>query len=97
MKTLYLLRHAKSSWAAPEQKDYDRPLDERGLEEAPEMAARLLARKQIDPEILRDQVTSPNGTTYAGLQRMKAHDFRGLIKETVLAATERSKELSQDS
>lgn len=60
-------------------------------------AARLLARKQIDPEILRDQVTSPNGTTYAGLQRMKAGDFRGLIRETVLAATARSKELSQDS
>jgi pyrroline-5-carboxylate reductase len=60
-------------------------------------AARLLASKRIDPEILRDQVTSPNGTTFAGLQRMKAGDFRGLIKETVLAATARSKELSQDS
>lgn len=60
-------------------------------------SARLLARKKIDPEILRDQVTSPNGTTYAGLQRMKAGDFRGLIRETVLAATARSKELSQDS
>ena len=53
-------------------------------------AARLLAQKKIDPEILRDQVTSPNGTTYAGLQRMKAGDFRGLIRETVLAATARS-------
>lgn len=60
-------------------------------------SARLLARKNIDPETLRDQVTSPNGTTYAGLQRMKARDFRGLIKETVLAATARSKELSRDS
>ena len=59
-------------------------------------AARLLARKKIDPEILRDQVTSPNGTTYAGLQRMKAGDFRGLIRDTVLAATARSKELSKD-
>ncbi len=60
-------------------------------------SARLLARKKIDPEILRDQVTSPNGTTYAGLQRMKAGDFRGLIRETVLAATARSKELSKDA
>ena len=59
-------------------------------------SARLLARKQIDPEILRDQVTSPNGTTYAGLQTMAARDFRGLIRETVLAATARSKELSKD-
>ena len=60
-------------------------------------SARLLARKNIEPEILRDQVTSPNGTTYAGLQRLKAGDFRGLIRDTVLAATARSKELSQDS
>lgn len=60
-------------------------------------AARLLARKQIDPETLRDQVTSPNGTTFAGLQRLKAGDFRGLIRETVLAATARSRELSRDA
>jgi pyrroline-5-carboxylate reductase len=59
-------------------------------------SARLLARKNIEPETLRDQVTSPNGTTFAGLQRLKAGDFRGLIRETVLAATARSKELSQD-
>ncbi len=60
-------------------------------------SARLLAHAKIDPEILRDRVTSPNGTTYAGLQRMKAGDFRGLIRETVLAATARSKELSKDA
>ncbi len=60
-------------------------------------AARLLARKKIDPEILRDQVTSPNGTTFAGLQVMKARDFRGVLRDTVLAATARSKELSKES
>ena len=59
-------------------------------------SARLLARKNIEPEILRDQVTSPNGTTFAGLQRLKAGNFRDLIRETVLAATARSRELSQD-
>ena len=60
-------------------------------------AARLLARKKIEPELLRNQVTSPNGVTFAGLQRMAARDFRGLIRETVLAAKARSKELSTDS
>jgi pyrroline-5-carboxylate reductase len=60
-------------------------------------AARLLARMNIEPETLRNQVTSPNGTTFAGLQRMAAGDFRGLIRETVLAAKARSEELSQDS
>ncbi|MCB1664896.1 MAG: histidine phosphatase family protein [Pseudomonadales bacterium] len=44
MKTLYLLRHAKSSWANPGQKDYDRPLNDRGMHDTPEMAARLRER-----------------------------------------------------
>jgi len=41
MKNLYLLRHAKSSWASPGMKDFDRPLNERGLADAPDMAMRL--------------------------------------------------------
>ncbi|MEQ1797824.1 MAG: histidine phosphatase family protein [Lacibacter sp.] len=45
MKTLLLVRHAKSSWEEPGQKDFDRPLNERGLKDAPMMAKRLLARK----------------------------------------------------
>jgi len=38
MKTLYLCRHAKSSWADPGMDDFDRPLNERGLRNAPHMA-----------------------------------------------------------
>lgn len=60
-------------------------------------SARLMAGTGTEPEVLRDQVTSPNGTTFAGLQRMAARDFRGIIRETVLAATNRSKELSRDT
>jgi pyrroline-5-carboxylate reductase len=58
-------------------------------------SARLLARTQEPPETLRNQVTSPNGTTLAGLQRMEARDFRGLMRETVLAAMARAGELSR--
>jgi pyrroline-5-carboxylate reductase len=58
-------------------------------------SARLLEQRKLPPEQLRDEVVSPNGTTFAGLQRMKARDFRGIIKETVLAATARSEELSK--
>ena len=42
MKKLIVVRHAKSSWAIPGQKDFDRPLNERGKKDAPEMAQRLL-------------------------------------------------------
>lgn len=59
-------------------------------------AARLLARRQVDPEVLRNQVTSPNGTTLAGLRQMEAGNFRATIKETILAAQARAAELSRD-
>jgi pyrroline-5-carboxylate reductase len=48
-----------------------------------------------DPEALRNQVTSPNGTTAAGLRRLAEGGFRGLIRDTVLAAKARSEELAQ--
>ena len=40
MKTLFLIRHAKSCWNHPDLKDIDRPLNERGLANAPSMAQR---------------------------------------------------------
>lgn len=45
MKSLLLIRHAKSSWDNPTQNDFDRPLNARGLKDAPVMAQRLLDRK----------------------------------------------------
>lgn len=49
MKTLILVRHAKSSWSDAAMPDGQRPLNERGKKDAPEMAQRLVARKiQID-------------------------------------------------
>lgn len=41
MKTLILVRHAKSSWEHQEQSDFDRPLNDRGLKDAPMMAKRI--------------------------------------------------------
>ncbi|HMQ00829.1 MAG TPA: histidine phosphatase family protein [Cyclobacteriaceae bacterium] len=44
MKTIFLVRHAKSSWDFPNLSDFDRPLNNRGLRNAPEMGARLKAK-----------------------------------------------------
>ncbi len=41
MKKLLIVRHAKSSWAEPAQPDIERPLNERGKTDAPEMAKRV--------------------------------------------------------
>lgn len=42
MKTLLLARHAKSDWGDPGLADFDRPLNARGLRDAPDMARRLV-------------------------------------------------------
>ena len=55
MKTLLLVRHAKSSWDTPGMKDFDRPLNERGKGDAPEMAKRV-KDKGINIDLL---VSSP--------------------------------------
>jgi pyrroline-5-carboxylate reductase len=59
-------------------------------------AARLLARTGESPEALRDKVTSPNGTTFAGLQVLVSRQFRETIKETILTSARRAGELSKD-
>jgi phosphohistidine phosphatase len=55
MKSICIIRHAKSSWGNLTQPDYDRPLNERGHRDAPIMAARLKAKGFI-PDLL---VSSP--------------------------------------
>jgi len=42
MKTLLLIRHAKSDWQDASLQDFDRPLNDRGKRDAPVMAQRLL-------------------------------------------------------
>jgi pyrroline-5-carboxylate reductase len=58
-------------------------------------AATLLADGTEGPEALRAAVTSPGGTTAAGLQRLESHSVRAAFLEAVAAATERSRELGR--
>lgn len=55
MRHLTLVRHAKSDWKNADLKDCDRPLNRRGLREAPQMAERLAAQ-DIRPDLM---LTSP--------------------------------------
>jgi phosphohistidine phosphatase len=54
-RTLYLIRHAKSSWDNPALRDFQRPLNQRGQNDAPRMA-RMLAAEGVRPDLI---VTSP--------------------------------------
>ena len=55
MKRLFIVRHAKSSWDYPELDDFDRPLNNRGKRNAPEMGKRL-AKRNVKPDLL---ISSP--------------------------------------
>lgn len=55
MKTLYLMRHAKSSWKDTSIIDFDRPLNKRGLHDAP-LIGSLLKSKKINIELI---ISSP--------------------------------------
>ena len=51
MKTLYILRHAKSSWDNPELDDFQRPLNSRGEKDAPRMGKRL-RKEDVNPTLI---------------------------------------------
>jgi pyrroline-5-carboxylate reductase len=59
-------------------------------------AGELLHRSDLGPKLLRQNVTSPNGTTFAALQVLMAGDgLARLMQEAVAAATRRSRELAK--
>ena len=68
MKTLFVLRHAKSSWDDPSLADYDRPLNDRGKTAAPFMGG-IMAERDLSPEVI---VSSP---------AVRARETASLVKE----------------
>ena len=50
MKTLYLVRHAKSSWKYPNLDDFERPLNKRGRKDAPIMG-KVLKKLKVSPDL----------------------------------------------
>jgi pyrroline-5-carboxylate reductase len=56
--------------------------------------AELLHQKELHPAQLKDMVSSPAGTTIAGLRRLESAGLRSALIEAVLAAAERSRELA---
>ena len=57
--------------------------------------ARLCQEEQMHPAVLKDMVTSPGGTTIAGIHALESKGFRGAVMDAVTAAAARSKELGK--
>jgi pyrroline-5-carboxylate reductase len=60
-----------------------------------EGAARCLRLEAVSPDQLRQRVTSPGGTTAAGVQAMQSGDLEGLVTRGVEAAVARATELGR--
>lgn len=56
-------------------------------------AAHMLLDTSEDPALLRQKVTSPGGTTQAGLEVLQSYQFQEAVTSAILRATERSREL----
>lgn len=76
MKTLFALRHAKSSWDHPHLSDFDRPLNSRGEKAAPFMGA-LMRERGLVPELV---VASPaNRARTTAEKALAAGEFKAGI------------------
>lgn len=58
-------------------------------------AAEMVKASGDHPAVLKDRVTSPGGTTIAGIDALEQGAFRGTVIQAVKAAAERSRELGQ--
>jgi pyrroline-5-carboxylate reductase len=59
--------------------------------------AKMLLQENLHPAMLKEMVTSPGGTTIAGLHALEHGAFRGMVMDAVEAATKRAIELGQIS
>lgn len=103
MKTLYLVRHAKSSWKHPELSDIDRPLNKRGKNNAPLMAERLAERLSgtvIDQVIAspakRAQSTAKKIAVGTGFDWQQIDTARSLYFDGIRAMLELIRETSEE-
>jgi len=62
MKTLYLVRHAKSSWKYPGLDDFERPLNKRGRKSAPLMG-KILKKLKVTPDLIISSPANRAATT----------------------------------
>lgn len=78
MKTLVLVRHAKSAWGDPALADHDRPLNERGRRDAPEMGRRLRERGTA-PDVILSSTAVRARTTAEALAAALGVDRAALV------------------
>jgi phosphohistidine phosphatase len=86
MKTLFLVRHAKSSRDDPSLHDRDRPLDDRGRQDAPKMGKRL-AKRDVKPDLLLSSPALRALTTAQLIAEEVGYERRDIVVDDKLYAS----------
>lgn len=85
MKTLLILRHAKSSWKYDELADHDRPLKNRGRRDAPRIG-RLLAENDLLPDLIISSTARRTRRTAELVSEHSGYDGEILLERDLYAA-----------
>lgn len=80
MKHLYLIRHAKSDWSNSEWSDFERPLNTRGLNNAPRMGE-YMKENNIKPDIIYSSDANRALTTAKILAEKIGYPVEKIVKE----------------
>lgn len=94
MKQLSLLRHAKSSWSNPHLRDFDRPLNERGIRDAPAMANHL-KQLNIVPDLIISSAANRAESTARVMAEVLLGDSDQVVSEPALYAASAEELLAQ--
>ena len=85
MKSVLVLRHAKSSWKHSELADHDRPLNKRGKRDAPLMG-RLLKKEDLVPEIIISSTATRAGATAEAVAKASGYKGEVVLDKSLYAA-----------
>jgi len=88
MKELLLLRHGKSSWAHPDMDDHDRPLNDRGLHDAPRAGRWLLEKDLLPGRIFSSSAKRAESTAKIVARACNTPEIIEIIPELYLAEVE---------
>lgn len=80
MKTLFIVRHAKSSWKDASLSDFDRPLNKRGKRDVPDMGKRLKT-KNILPDLLVSSPANRALTAAKGIAEEIGYPLKSIVEE----------------
>ncbi len=90
MKTLLLVRHAKSSWGDPALDDHERPLNARGLRDAPEMGRRLRERGVVPGAIRSSTAVRARSTAALMAEQLEFPPDAVLLDERLYGSSPRT-------